>query len=137
MLCESNIGYLLKFIVYVCANTTYPNAPANLPQPFQEYTSPSKVVLSLLHQNLSKGYCVTLGNYYKSPELAKPLLLNQTGCFDTLQKKANIPRDFWLWKPKHGDPHKAKFRYCSNAVQRYHKSKNGQVCFSDVYHPFM
>ena len=109
MLCESDTGYLQNFIVYVGANISYPNAPPNLPQPYEEYTSPSKVVLSLLHQYLNKGYCVTLDNYYTSLELAKALLLNKTDCFGSLQKKANLPHDFWLWKPKRGDLPKVTF----------------------------
>ena len=36
-------------------------------------------------------------------------MLNGTDCFGTLQKNCNLPDDFWLWKPKHGDPPKAKF----------------------------
>ena len=107
MLCESNTGYLLNYSVYVGATTAYPNAPANLQLPFEDYTSPSKVVLSLFHRYLNKGYCVTLDNYYTSPELGKPLMLNGTNCFGTLRKKSNLPDDFWLWKPKRGDPPKA------------------------------
>ena len=36
-------------------------------------------------------------------------MLNGTDCFGTLRKKSNLPDDFWLWKPKRGDPPKAKF----------------------------
>ena len=53
---------------------------------------------------------MTLDNYYISPELGKALmLLNGTDCFGTLQKKSNLPDDFWLWKPKRGDPPKVTF----------------------------
>ena len=72
----------------------------------QTFNYPSKVVLSLLRHYLNKGYCVTLDNYYASPELGKPLMLNGTNCFGTLRKKSNLPDDFWLWKPKRGDPPK-------------------------------
>ena len=68
MLCESNTGYLLNYIVYVGAATAYPNAPENLQLPLEYYKSPSKVVLSLLHRYLNKGYCVTLDNCYTFPE---------------------------------------------------------------------
>ena len=74
MLSKSNTGYLLNYIVYVGASTAYPNAPANLQLLFEDYTSPSKVVLSLFHRYLNKGYCVTLDNYYTSPELGKALI---------------------------------------------------------------
>ena len=66
MLCESNTGYLLNYIVYGSATTAYPNAPANLQLPFKDYTSPFKVFLSLLCHYLNKGYCATLDNYYIS-----------------------------------------------------------------------
>jgi len=135
MLCESNTGCLLNFIVYVGANTDYPNAPANLPQAFETYKSLSKVVLSLLHQYLNKGYRVTLDDYCTSPELVKALLLYQTDCYGTLRKKENLPHDFWLWKPKGGDPPKVKFDG-DIGVMRWklcYKNKKGEVCFNDVY----
>ena len=62
MLCESKTGYLLNFIIYTGATTEYPDQPDPLPTKFDEYKSPSKVVLSLLHDYLHKGYCVTLDN---------------------------------------------------------------------------
>ena len=68
MLCESKMGYLLNFIIYTGATTEYPDQPDPLPVIFDEYKSPSKVVLSLLHDYLHKGYCVTLDNYYTFPE---------------------------------------------------------------------
>ena len=52
---------------------------------------------------------MTLDNYYTSPELGKALMLNGTNCFGTLWNKSNYPDDFRLWKPKRGDPPKAKF----------------------------
>ena len=50
------------------AATAYPNAPENLQLPLEYYKRPSKVVLSLLHRYLNKGYCVTLDNCYTFPE---------------------------------------------------------------------
>ena len=90
------------------------------------------MVLSLLQQYLNKGYCVTLDNYYTSPELAKALLLNQTDCFGTLRKKANLPRDFWLWKPKRGDPPKAKFDGDIGVMQWNDITKTKTVKFASV-----
>ena len=66
MLCESETGYFLNFIIYTGATTEYPNEPADLHKSFEEYKSPSKVVFSLLHDYLGKGCCVTLDNYYTS-----------------------------------------------------------------------
>ena len=63
MLCQSKTGYLLNFIFYRGATTEYPDQSEPLPIKFAEYKSPSKVVLSLLHDYLHKGCCVTLDNY--------------------------------------------------------------------------
>ena len=84
MLCESKMGYLLNFIIYTGATTEYPDQPDPLPVIFEEYKSPSKVVLSLLHDYLHKGYCVTLDNYYTSPELADALVSCNTDFYGTL-----------------------------------------------------
>ena len=102
MLCESNTGYLSNFIIYTGASTAYPVWPLVLPKPFDEYKNPSKVVLSLLSGYVNLGYCVTLDNYYTSPEIAEALLELQTDCYGTL-KKAGLPEDFWQWKPKKGN----------------------------------
>ena len=98
MLCESQTGYLLKFIIYTGATTTYPDAPPDLLTSFDDHKSPSKVVLSLLTGYVNAGYCVTLDNYYTSPELAKELVNLGTDCYGTLRKKQGLPVDFWLWK---------------------------------------
>ena len=66
MLCESKTGYLLHFIIYTSATTEYPDQPDPLPMKSDEYKSPSKFVLYLLHDYLHKGYFVTLDNYYTS-----------------------------------------------------------------------
>ena len=52
ILCESKTGYLLNFIIYAGATTEYSDQPDPLPMKFDEYKSPSKVVLSLLHDYL-------------------------------------------------------------------------------------
>lgn len=77
--------------------------------PFEDLKNLSKAVLSLLGQYLGKGYCLTLDNYYTSPEVAKCLLLNSTDCYGTLRKKEKLPHDFWNWKPDRGDPPMKKF----------------------------
>ena len=69
MLCESSTGYLTSFIIYTGATTDYGTLEENqLAKPFEDYKSPSRVVLSLLKPLLNKGYVVTLDNYYTSPE---------------------------------------------------------------------
>ena len=77
---------------------------------FDVYKSPSKVVLSLLNDYLYKGYCVTLDNYYTSPELADELVSCDTDCYSTLLKIQGLPNQYWEWKPKKADPPKSQFK---------------------------
>ena len=109
MLCESRTGYLLNFIIYTGATTKYHEPLNRLPMVFDDYKSPSKVVLSLLCEYLNKGYCVTLDNYYTSPELANALISCNTDCYGTLRKKQGLPKQFWEWKPKKGDTPKVQY----------------------------
>jgi len=78
--------------------------------PFDDFKSPSKVIISSMGEEyLQKGYCLTLDNYYTSPELAKALLMLETDSFGTLHKKEGLPSDFWNWNPVKGDPPMVKF----------------------------
>ncbi|GBN49582.1 hypothetical protein AVEN_154388-1 [Araneus ventricosus] len=42
------------------------------------YKSSTNIVMTLLEDLLDKGYCVTLDNFYTSPELAELLLSHRT-----------------------------------------------------------
>ena len=95
MVCESDTGYLLRFIVYTGGSTVYQEPVEELSEQFDDYTNPSKVVLSLFRGFYNKGYCVTLDNFYTSPEIAKELLSIGTDCYGTLRKKQDLPSDFW------------------------------------------
>ena len=110
MLCESKTGYLLNFIIYTGATAEYSVQPDPLPIKFDEYKNPSKVVLSLLHDYLHKGCCVTLDNYYTSLELANALVSCGTDCYGTLLKKQPLPNQYWERKTKKGDPPKSQFK---------------------------
>ena len=63
------------------------------------------------------GYCLTLNNYYTSPEIDETLLSLETDCYRTLKKKQNLPHDFWNWKPKKGDPPTKEFKGGIMALQ--------------------
>ena len=54
---------LFMLFIYTGATTKYPNQHGPLSIKRDEYISPSKVILSLLHDYLHKCYCVTLENY--------------------------------------------------------------------------
>ena len=109
MVCESDTGYLLRFIVYTGASTFYQEPVEELYKQFNDYTNTSKVVLSLLRGFYNKSYCVTLDNFYTSPEIAKELLSLETDCYGTLRKKQDLPSDFWQWKPVKGELPIAKY----------------------------
>ena len=61
MICESNTVYLLKFIVYTGASTVYQEPVEEFSKQFDDYTNPSKIVLSLLRGFYHKDYSVTFG----------------------------------------------------------------------------
>ena len=110
MLCESASAYLYSFKVYSGSGKTYsgsgktypePNG-IELPKPYEEYSTYSKVVLSLMDGLYDDGYCVTLDNLYTEPYLLLALYANNTDGFGTLRKKSGLPHDFWYWKPQKG-----------------------------------
>ena len=109
MICESASGYLLDFIIYTGSSTVYRYSGPNLPKTFEEYKSPSKVVLSLIEPYLNKGYKLAVDNYYTSPELLKALLTVRTDAYGTLRNKEGLLKDFWNWKPVKGDPPIVKY----------------------------
>ena len=49
--------------MYTGATTIYQEPVEKLPKQFDDYTNPSKVVLSLLRGFYNKGFCVTLDNF--------------------------------------------------------------------------
>ena len=104
MLCESKTGYVCNFAVYSGQNTILPTPPTHLPDNIDSYTIPKKVVISLVTKLINKGYCITLDNYYNSPELSKVLCSLGTDSYGTLRKKKGLPSDFWTWQPKKGNP---------------------------------
>ena len=91
--CESNTGYLWRFIIYTGADTIY------IPKPFGDYTGPSKVVLPLIDGMYNQGYKVVLDDLYTSPELLRALIENGTDSFATLRRKQGLSSGFWEWKP--------------------------------------
>ena len=48
MPCKSSKAYLMGFIVYTGATTGYPEPMEDLSKPFEDYSNPSKTVLSLM-----------------------------------------------------------------------------------------
>ena len=94
MLSESHTGYLSDFIVYTDAGTVYPEPSITLPKPFEDYSNPSKIVLSLLEGFHNAGYNFALENLHTSPELLRVLFENKTDPYGTLHKKKGLTGRF-------------------------------------------
>ena len=142
MACESETGYVGRFVTYTGSSTKYIPPNVNVPFSFEHYKSPSQVVLSLCRNYLNQVYCITLDNYYISPEIASALLSLGTDCIGTLCKKQHLPKDFWNWKLIKGndptehfdgdimvllwsDPSKIKLnKNCQNALHHTHRRAN-------------
>ena len=62
-LCEAESGYVWNFIVYVGKETVFDENVRD------ETYYGSKVVLDLMAPLLNQGYCVTMGNWFSSPDL--------------------------------------------------------------------
>ena len=100
MLCESSTGYLWSFIIYSGADRQPPPPlSVDLLKSFNDYSNPSKIVLSLAEGLFGQGYCIIVDNLYTSPELLLALYKNNVDCDGTLRKKKGLPKNFWLWKP--------------------------------------
>jgi len=63
-LCESQTGYIWNSVLYTGKGTKFNDK-------YGEYGISTSSVLSLIDGLLGKGYCVTMDNFYTSPELLK------------------------------------------------------------------
>ncbi|XP_054918033.2 piggyBac transposable element-derived protein 4-like [Dermacentor andersoni] len=100
MLCEASSGYVWDVIIYTGKGTNL-GTPANV-----DPTSPmgTKVVMKLLEPLLGKGYCLTVDNFYTSPELVDLLLLNRTDVYGTVRaNRKDMPPEFRTQKLKKGE----------------------------------
>ena len=79
-----------------------PHSPVQLQKPFEDFKSPSRVVLSLMIGFYDKGYSLELNNLYTSPELLKALYHCRTDAYGTLRSKKGLPPNFWKWAPVKG-----------------------------------
>lgn len=64
----------------------------------------TKVVMKLIEPLLGKGYCVTIENFYTSPELVDLLIQHRTAVYGTVRpNRKDIPPDFRTKKLKKGE----------------------------------
>ncbi|GFV72289.1 piggyBac transposable element-derived protein 4 [Trichonephila clavipes] len=53
---------------------------------YSQYPVSTKIVLHLMDRFLGKGYCVTIDNFYMSPQLAGILVTEKTDTYETVNK---------------------------------------------------
>ena len=64
----------------------------------------SRVVLSLMKPSFGKGYCVSVDNFYTSPQLADALVMNQIDTYGTLRlNRKEVPQQLKRKKLKKGE----------------------------------
>ncbi|XP_035209422.1 piggyBac transposable element-derived protein 4-like [Stegodyphus dumicola] len=96
-LCESASGYIWRSIIYTGKDTSFDSK-------YNEYGLATKSVLSLLDPLLDRGYCLTVDNFYNSPELADILIRHKTDIYGTLRpSQKNVPAVLKATKVKKGD----------------------------------
>ena len=96
-LCESQTGYIWNSVLYTGKGTKFN-------EKYGEYGISTSSVLSLIDGLLGKGYCVTMDNFYTSPELFEVLIQNKTDAYGTVRSnRRNLPPDFPKEKLKKGE----------------------------------
>ncbi|GIY12457.1 piggyBac transposable element-derived protein 4 [Caerostris extrusa] len=87
MLCESISGYVWSIIIYTGKDTI-------LKPEYSKFCFSSQIVLTMMEPLLHKGYCLTIDNYYSSPELANKLVSCRTDAYGTLNlKRKEVPKE--------------------------------------------
>lgn len=76
LLCESESGYVSNVILYTGKGTVDSD---------QLMCMGTKVVFTLLAQHLDRGYCLTVDNFYCSPELVDALITRKTDVHGTVR----------------------------------------------------
>jgi len=97
MLCESQTGYIWNSVLYTGKGTKFSKK-------YADYGLSTASVLSLADKLLGKGYCITMDNFYTSPDLLDILIKNKTDAYGTVRSnRKNLPNNFTKEKLKRGD----------------------------------
>ncbi|GBM21673.1 PiggyBac transposable element-derived protein 4 [Araneus ventricosus] len=97
VVCEVGTGYIADFLIYTGNGTVYNPK-------FAKYPVSTKIVLHLMDRFLGQGYCVTMDNYYMSPQLADILISERTDLYGTVNKmRKDLPPNFAKEKIPKGD----------------------------------
>lgn len=95
-LCEAESGYVWNFIIYIGKETIFDES-------LKDESYGSKVVLELMAPILNQGYCVTMDNWFSSPDLYEKLCKTQTDAMGTLrQNRKGVPSEIKKSKLKKG-----------------------------------
>lgn len=76
VLCKSGSGYIWDIIVYTGKDTVIGDGDCSMG---------TKVVMKLMNPLLDKGYCLTVDNFYTSPELVDLLVSRKTDVYGTVK----------------------------------------------------
>lgn len=97
LLCESKSGYVWNFLIYTGKGTVIGNE-------FRELPVSSQVVMNLAKPLLNKGYCLTMDNFYNSPQLADLLISYKTDVYGTLRAtRKDVPKSLRETRLQHGE----------------------------------
>ena len=77
-ICESSTGYIWDFFVYTVKSTEYNSAYEN------ESSVGAKAILTLAHDLLDKGYCISMDNFFSSTHLFDLLCSRSTDAVGTV-----------------------------------------------------
>ena len=95
---EVEPGYVWNFIAYVEKETTFDEDVKD------ETYYGSKVVLDLVAPFLNQGYCVTMDNWFSSPDLFEKLCNRNIDAIGTLpQNRKGVPSEIKKSKLKKGE----------------------------------
>jgi hypothetical protein len=97
MLCESKYGYIWSIILYTGKGTKFDDEYNDLPQS-------SQTVMPLMKPLFNNGYCLTVDNFYTSPQLADLLITKKTDIYGTVRpSRTDMPPRFRSKKLKKGE----------------------------------
>ena len=87
-ICDSQSGYIWDVFVYTGKKTAYLN------KYHEEKSMGAKCILTLAHELLGKGYCISMDNFFSSTQLFDKLCENSTDAVGTVRANSkDLPRD--------------------------------------------
>ncbi|GFY61994.1 piggyBac transposable element-derived protein 4 [Trichonephila inaurata madagascariensis] len=96
-LCESESGYIWNSLIYMGKGTAFH-------ENYNDYSLPTKSVLTLIHELKGKGYCLSTDHFYTSPELAELLINSKTDICGTLRpNRKGLPVSLKSFSVKKGE----------------------------------